>query len=363
MCQPNMIVVRRNRGLLAAGLLALGIAPLGCSAEDPANFSTSGTAGGATTGSGGSGGTTVTSTSEGGTGGATTATTTATTGGSGGGTGGTGGGAPETFGFPAKWQDGTDCANETKVQVWKYSDDTFILRQSLCTNFEGPFIYVLFGQDKVFVQDTGTGHANTATAVMGVVDKWLTEHGKASIDVVVTHSHSHGDHVGGDGFFKGLPGVTVVGTNTSDVQSFFGFDSWPDQAVTYDLGGRVLDVVAIPGHQSAHIAVYDRELDLLLTGDTLYPGRLYIKDWQAYRASVQRLKSFVDAGNPVTWVLGTHIEMNTSGDDYSMGSDYHQNEHALQLEPAILNELFEATQAMGNSPSYQAHPSFIIYPL
>src|SRR4029079_7801233 len=72
------------------------------------------------------------------------------------------GGAPAAGnnGFPARWSDGSSCATEPEVMVCAYDDDTYILRQSLCTNFEGNFVYLLFGQDKAFLQDTGTGDAD-----------------------------------------------------------------------------------------------------------------------------------------------------------------------------------------------------------
>lgn len=268
-------------------------------------------------------------------------------------------------GFPDTWPDGVSCAGEPEITVWAYDDDTFILRQSLCTHFEGPFFYLLFGEDEVFLQDTGTGDVDLAAAVSGVISEWLVKKGKASIKLVVTHSHSHGDHTGGDGQFGGLPDTTVVGTAVNDVQQFFGISSWPTQIVTHDLGGRPLDILPIPGHQSAHVAVYDKSRGLLFTGDTLYPGRLYINDWSQYTESIQRLADFVAApDHPVTWVLGTHIEMSTTpGDDYPMGADQHPNEHPLQLTKETLLELHQAVTDMGGNPQYQVHDDFIIYPL
>lgn len=277
-------------------------------------------------------------------------------------TGGTGAG---NNGFPMHWPDGLDCANEPEVTVWEYDDDTFILRQSLCTNFEGPFMYLLFGDDKVLMQDTGTGSADVAGAVSGVITSWLAKKGKPSIDLVVTHSHSHGDHVGGDGQFAGMPNTTVVGTSTQAVQTFFGIQSWPTQLVTYDLGGRVIDVIPIPGHQNAHIALYDAKTQLLFTGDTLYPGRLYVSNWTAYGQSTQRLVDFTAApGHPVAWVLGTHIEMTTApGDDFAFGADQHPNEHVLQLPLGALIELNQGVIGLGNNPAIEVHDDFIIYPL
>lgn len=273
------------------------------------------------------------------------------------------GGSAEVNGFPASWPNGTDCNAEDPIFVWAYAEDTYILRQSLCTSFEGPFLYLFFGDDKVLLEDTGDGGIPVRDTVQGVIDEWLRAHGKTSIELVVMHSHSHGDHTNGDGQFSGQPNTTVVGTSLSAVTGFFGIGDWPNQVVTYDLGNRVIDVVPIPGHQAAHVALYDRRHDLLLTGDTLYPGRLYVDDFGDYQASTARLTAFVDAGNPVSWVLGTHIEMTTTPmQDFAFGADQHPNEHVLELSLGHLQELDAAVQAM-SGPEYEEHDDFIIYPL
>ena len=147
------------------------------------------------------------------------------------------------------------------------------------------------------------------------------------------------------------------------MRTFFGITTWPTQIVTYDLGGgRILDVIPIPGHQSAHIALYDRQTALLFTGDTLYPGHLFISTWSDYKNSVQRLVNFT-ADKPVCWVLGTHIEMtSTPMVAYPYGTVYQPNEHVLQLTRAHLVELNDACQAMGNTPVFQMHNDFFIEP-
>src|SRR5262245_31155601 len=75
--------------------------------------------------------------------------------------------------FPDHWIDGTACGTEPKVQSWSYDADTFIFRQSLCTSFEGPFIYLLFGRTTALVLDTGTGEADVRSPVAAVVADWL----------------------------------------------------------------------------------------------------------------------------------------------------------------------------------------------
>jgi hydroxyacylglutathione hydrolase len=261
--------------------------------------------------------------------------------------------APKNNGFPAKWIDGTACGTDPEIQTWKFSDDTYILRQSLCTNFEGPFMYLLIGQTKAILVDTGTGGVD----LLGEVSKLIA--GK-NLQLVIAHSHSHGDHVSGDNAFKNQPNTTVVSTQTAGARQFFGITG--DAPSSYDLGNRTIDVLAIPGHQAAHLAFYDHETQLLLTGDTLYPGRLYIDDWNSYSTSVPRLVAFVDAQRPVSFVVGGHIELPQTGADYAYGAQVHPNEHALQLGDAELRELSAAVTKMGSSPSREVHPNFIISP-
>jgi hydroxyacylglutathione hydrolase len=263
--------------------------------------------------------------------------------------------------FPAMWNDGTDCG-EPEIQVHLYDENTYILRQSLCTSFEGPFMYLLFGQDRVLLEDTGDGGIPIAETVYGIIDEWLAANGRESIELVVVNSHAHGDHVAGNPMFEGMPGTTVVTPSVAGVSDYFGIDDWPTQSVEFDLGGRVIDVIPIPGHQTSHIALFDRNEGLLLTGDTLYPGRLYIADFDSYVESIHRLVDTVPETD-VCHVLGTHIEMTqTPGDDFPFGADEHPNEHVLELEWAHLVELRDAVDAM-DVPQIEAHDDFIVYPL
>lgn len=60
-----------------------------------------------------------------------------------------------------------------------------------------------------------------------------------------------------------------------------------------NLGGRELEVIFTPGHTPDSLALLDRKNGLLFTGDSFYPGPIYLlapeTDFAAYARSVQRL--------------------------------------------------------------------------
>ena len=173
----------------------------------------------------------------------------------------------------APWIDGTQ-ASEPQMQVQRYDADTFVIRQSVKTNFEAPFLYLLFGKDRALLLDTGAGGLQVRPTIDGVIEGWLKAHHRTSIPLVVAHSHGHGDHHMGDSEFKDRPHTTVVGLTAPDVAAYFGITDWPNQIATFDLGGRRLSIIPTPGLQPAHILVFDEKTRLLLSGDSLYPGRL-----------------------------------------------------------------------------------------
>lgn len=263
--------------------------------------------------------------------------------------------------FPETWPDGTSCPEDT-FTVHRYSEDTFILRQSLCTGFEAPFLYLMFGDDRVLLEDTGYAGAQVAPVVYGIIDAWLAERGRTSIELVVANSHGHGDHVGGNNQFSGMPNTTVVGFDIPSISAFFGIENWREDVAAYDLGGRILDIIPIPGHQVAHLAIYDHGEGLLLTGDTLYPGRLYISSFEPYVASIDRMVTVL-LDEEVCHVLGTHIEMTDQpGVDFPFGADEHPAERELQLGFEHLVELRDAVAAM-DTPQQEVHDDFVIFPL
>ena len=220
-----------------------------------------------------------------------------------------------TAGFPANW-----AAHDRDYLVWAYDRDTIVFRESLRNSFEGNFLYLLLDRaadgsiDRAMLIDSGTGYIDLAPYVMSVVQ---------DRPLIVLSTHSHWDHFGGHRHFIGMDNVELLGYrpgreynpypkppeyDIEGLKRYFGLADWPAGSADYKLGSRDIVVLPMPGHTADSIALYDHREQLLFTGDTLYPGLLFIESWQDFSASLARLEAFVRR-HPVKWMLGGHLEM------------------------------------------------------
>lgn len=270
----------------------------------------------------------------------------------------------ETGSLPRQWRPaGPNCLEVPDWQIHEYNPDLFILRESGCTHYEKPFLYLFFGQDRALLQDTGAGDPDIDRVIPRLLAQWAKRNNRpAPPPLLVVHSHSHGDHTAGDQKLAALPGVTVIPAKPEAIEKAIGATNWPSNPGSIDLGGRVLDAIPIPGHDSADLALYDRRTGILFTGDTLYPGRLYIRDFAAYTASIGRLVEFT-ATRPVAHILGTHIEQSrTPFADYKVRTVYQPDEAVLELAKGDLLELHAALLAQQGKPRRLALARFTIFP-
>ena len=276
-------------------------------------------------------------------------------------------------------------------EVVELNPGYYVIRQNKCSNVEAPFMYLMVGEKGAFLHDTGAGD-ESGVGDMGVELRRLVEEVLARksaqvghpINLTVGHGHSHGDHMGGDGAFES-PATTssggtirVVGASPSEVAAAYGIPGWgnsispTDASVgTIDLGGRVLSVIPIPGHQSASLAFYDHSTGDVLTGDSLYPGNVFTNgSWQQHKASTARLEKFLSnlpAGSPPTrMMLGSHVEHSHAtaagpGVDLGWGNPNQPNEHNIVLRKSHLDEMHTFLQS-GVAPQSHTFDSFSIRP-
>jgi hydroxyacylglutathione hydrolase len=269
------------------------------------------------------------------------------------------------------WIHGSEAAKyntDPDIQVHACDEHTYILRQNKAVHYEAPFMFLLFGASRALLLDTGAT-ANPRffplrRTVDSIMDGWLASHPHPdNYGLLVLHTHSHTDHTAADGQFAGRPHTEVIGAKRDPAWRYFGFADSAEGAAEVDLGGRVLDCLATPGHHEAAVTYYDRYTQVLFTGDTIYPGRLYVFNWPDFVRSIDRLADWC-AQRPVTYLLGCHIEMTTTpGVDYPVGWSYQPDETPLELTTGHLEQIQTTLKAHDLQPGRYVLPQMIITPV
>jgi glyoxylase-like metal-dependent hydrolase (beta-lactamase superfamily II) len=140
--------------------------------------------------------------------------------------------APTAGSLDVRWIHGAPArrrATDPPIQVHQYDPHTVILRQGKSVNYEAPFLFLLFGNDRALLLDTGATEDPETFPLRATVDqliaRWLAEHRSSrpggGYELVVAHTHGHGDHVAGDAQFEGRPDTTVVPRELDDVKAYF----------------------------------------------------------------------------------------------------------------------------------------------
>jgi len=276
---------------------------------------------------------------------------------------------------PTGWRTGgPNCVTVPDWQGKEYNEDFYILRESGCINPEKPFLFLIFGENKALLEDTGVAMLTpdftrgtvipTAPIIQDLMAEWAAKKKHAPVSLVVIHSHGHNDHTAGDEQLKTIAGMEYIAPKPAEIEKHTGMANWPNEIGHIDLGGRVIDVIPFPGHDVASIVLYDRLTGNLMTGDSLYPGLLSVnqEDLATFTASTQHLADFV-SDHLVAHVFGTHIEQKKWPYlRYGRGNSYQPDESPLELTRAHVFELNEGFKSPGGTLTVVAMPDFTITP-
>ena len=132
--------------------------------------------------------------------------------------------------------------------------------------------YLVVGDERACVIDTMNGYNDLYAAVRKITDKPVT----------VVNTHGHPDHIFGNMYFQEAylnPEDGPLARQFTEDPEFLAFcrekgrtmppfrDIFPGD--TIDLGGRTLEVYALPGHTPGGILLLLREDRILFTGDSV----------------------------------------------------------------------------------------------
>jgi glyoxylase-like metal-dependent hydrolase (beta-lactamase superfamily II) len=213
-------------------------------------------------------------------------------------------------------------------EVYKLTDTVYAIYED--GQFEEVISYLVIGEEKAALIDTGNGIGNIKKLVTGLTD----------LPVIVVNTHTHGDHIGGNHQFKEVMALETEfskkraekgqtreqmghyldeGMVWKPFPGYFDEEKWSIKPFTVtrwlhdgdeiDLGNRILEVIHTPGHSPDSICLLDRENELFWTGDSFYPAPIYVY------APTTSLDQFIDSFSKMVelmphyeWVIPSHNE-------------------------------------------------------
>jgi hydroxyacylglutathione hydrolase len=183
--------------------------------------------------------------------------------------------------------------------------------------YQGNYSYLIVGSASAVLFDAGTGTRDIVPVVRSLT----------KLPVTVVPSHLHFDHVGALGRFEKTaliddPSLRLRapdGNLTLRRYEFLGFgdnlrtpsfrvDQWWKPDTVIDLGERVLQLLATPGHTPTSVSLLDRRRRQIFVGDFIYPGPLYAQlpgaSREDYRTTTARLLAIA---GPDTRIFTAHM--------------------------------------------------------
>ncbi len=226
------------------------------------------------------------------------------------------------------------------MQVVQYNEDTHVMRQNVCVQWEAPFTYLLFGNKGALLIDSGATanaqHYPLRDTVDAIIARWAQARGRSKVPLTVALDLGRRPRPEpGLVQFAGRPDTTIVPKPLAAMKDFYGLaGSWPAGTGKIDLGDRVIEVIPTPGTHKDGVSFYDPYCDFLFTGDLLFPGKINIGNDGDFVTSLERLKGFA-ASNPVKWILGGHIDMMfVPGKYHNRFMTYKPYERVLEMAPS-----------------------------
>lgn len=268
-----------------------------------------------------------------------------------------------------RWVHGSVCAaknTDPRIQVVAYNEDTYVLRENPCVNWEAPFTYLLFGNQGALLIDTGATPEAEYYPLRRTVDeimaRWCEVRRKKGVPLTVVLTS--GEDVAqnqGIGQFADRADTRVTPLELGARMEFHGLGSnWRQGAGQIDLGGRVVEVMPTPGTHKDGLSFYDTYTCNLFSGDLLFAGRVEIANDRDYVATMERLQQW-KRSHTVKWVLGGHVDMMfIPGRAYPRFSTNRPFEHVLQLEAETIDEAAEHARGIVGKPSVVFRTDFIL---
>lgn len=169
-------------------------------------------------------------------------------------------------------------SNETPYEVSKIDNTSWIFED------KGSRSFLFIGTKNALLVDTGYGTGN----IKEIVDT-LTE-----VPIILVNTHADRDHIGGNAQFE------KAFMHPTEYDRYHQSAAGAGLAVSplwegdvIDLGNRSFEIILTPGHTPGSIALLDTQNRILISGDGVQTGRIYMfgpgRNIEAYINSMDKL--------------------------------------------------------------------------
>lgn len=143
--------------------------------------------------------------------------------------------------------------------------------------------FLVVGSERALLVDSGFGTGNIKEVAEGLTN----------LPILLVNTHADRDHIGCNHLFE------KAHMHPSEFDRYHqaaGFDApveplW--EGALIDVGGRSFEVILIPGHTPGSIALLDEENKVLIGGDSIQSGAIFMfgpgRNLHAYRESMRKL--------------------------------------------------------------------------
>lgn len=169
----------------------------------------------------------------------------------------------------------------------------------------GVRMFLVIGQDKAMLVDTGFGTGDLKAFVETLTDK----------PVFVVTTHGDGDHLGCHHQFEEIHlhpcDIDYISYKGRPVPAIHPL--WDGDAIS--VGQYTFEVLHLPGHTPGSVMLLEKNLRVLIAGDAVQTGSIYMfgagRCVPAYIHSMEKLSAMRDAFDTV---LPSHSELTVSPD-------------------------------------------------
>ena len=190
---------------------------------------------------------------------------------------------------------------------------------------EGVRFFLLAGAGKALMIDSGMMTPDARELAEGVLAEYAAEQAAGERDAAaqplpleLLNTHADMDHLSGNAAFdrfymhpaesynyykSSRPGFVPASLSGGEMIPVWDGD-------VLDLGGRELEIIGLPGHTPGSIAVLDRAARVLISGDPIQDGQIYMfgpmRELHAYRMSLQKLEKIMAERDPFDEIWPSH---------------------------------------------------------